>query len=200
MSDFFDPQTAAEIKALYESNADTNALTDARATKVDAIDQVFTAAQQTKVNAIDQVYTSTEKTKLSGIESGATADQSGAEMKAALSGLLTATELSTATKLAIAKAWVRFDGTGTVAIAASHNVSSITDNGTGNYTVNFTANLGDANYTITGSAQRAGYPQVGLIGPRDGGTFTASACQIGTNDDGGAAIDSPKVSALFFGN
>jgi hypothetical protein len=46
----------------------------------------------------------------------------------------------------LCKAWVNFDGTGTVAIHASYNVSSITDNGTGDYTVNFTSALADANY------------------------------------------------------
>jgi hypothetical protein len=45
------------------------------------------------------------------------------------------------------RAWVNFNGTGTVAIRASGNVSSITDNGTGNYTVNFTTALPDANYS-----------------------------------------------------
>jgi hypothetical protein len=45
------------------------------------------------------------------------------------------------------RAWVNFNGTGTVAIRASFNVTSITDNGTGNYTVNFTNAMPDANYT-----------------------------------------------------
>lgn len=45
------------------------------------------------------------------------------------------------------RAWVNFNGTGTVAIRASGNVSSITDNGTGNYTVNFTSAMPDANYS-----------------------------------------------------
>jgi hypothetical protein len=45
-----------------------------------------------------------------------------------------------------AKAWVNFNGTGTVAIRASFNVSSITDVGTGLYTVNFTTAMADANY------------------------------------------------------
>ena len=50
-----------------------------------------------------------------------------------------------------AKAWVNFNGTGTVAIRASFNVSSITDNGTGDYTVNFTTAITDANYSsVTG--------------------------------------------------
>ena len=45
-------------------------------------------------------------------------------------------------------AWVNFNGTGTVAIRASYNVSSITDNSTGNYTVNFANALPDANYGV----------------------------------------------------
>jgi hypothetical protein len=44
------------------------------------------------------------------------------------------------------RAWVNFNGTGTVAIRAAGNVSSITDNGTGQYTVNFTTAMPDANY------------------------------------------------------
>ena len=47
------------------------------------------------------------------------------------------------------RAWVNFNGTGTVAIRASGNVTSITDNGTGNYTVNFTNAMPDANYCVT---------------------------------------------------
>jgi hypothetical protein len=47
------------------------------------------------------------------------------------------------------RAWVNFNGTGTVAIRASGNVTSITDNGTGDYTVNFTTAMPDANYGIS---------------------------------------------------
>jgi hypothetical protein len=47
-----------------------------------------------------------------------------------------------------AKAWVNFNGTSTVAIRASFNVTSITDNGTGDYTVNFTNAMTDANYAV----------------------------------------------------
>jgi hypothetical protein len=50
------------------------------------------------------------------------------------------------------RAWVNFNGTGTVAIRASGNVSSITDNGVGDYTVNFTTPMEDVNYTAFGSA------------------------------------------------
>lgn len=48
-----------------------------------------------------------------------------------------------------AKAWVNFNGTGTVAIRASGNVSSITDNGTGDYKVNFTTPMQDTNYAYS---------------------------------------------------
>jgi hypothetical protein len=51
----------------------------------------------------------------------------------------------------IAKAWVNFNGTGTVAIRSSFNVSSITDNGTGDYTVNFTTAMPNADYSVSSS-------------------------------------------------
>jgi hypothetical protein len=53
------------------------------------------------------------------------------------------------------RAWVNFNGTGTVAIRASGNVTSITDNGTGDYTVNFTTAMPDANYAIVGISNAA---------------------------------------------
>jgi len=49
----------------------------------------------------------------------------------------------------LCRAWVNFNGTGTVAIRASYNVSSITDNSTGSYTVNFTTAMADVNYCAT---------------------------------------------------
>ena len=58
----------------------------------------------------------------------------------------------------LCRAWVNFNGTGTVAIRASYNVSSITDNGTGNYTVNFTTAMPDTNYSATGNSSKSGGP------------------------------------------
>lgn len=68
------------------------------------------------------------------------------------------------------KAWVNFNGTGTVAIRASFNVSSITDNGVGDYTVNFTTAMPDANYSASGSAMFSGSTdgQTPAIGARRG--------------------------------
>lgn len=52
------------------------------------------------------------------------------------------------------KAWVNFNGTGTVAIRDSFNVASVTDNGTGDYTINFTDAMPDANYAVVGLASQ----------------------------------------------
>jgi hypothetical protein len=62
------------------------------------------------------------------------------------------------------KAWVNFNGTGTVAIRGSMNVSSITDNGTGDYTVNMTNALADINYTAVASGSLDGGSAAWTIG------------------------------------
>jgi hypothetical protein len=69
---------------------------------------------------------------------------------------VTTAKLGTNEASGLAKAWVNFNGTGTVAIRASFNVSSITDNGTGDYTVNFTTALADANYSLVGATGGGG--------------------------------------------
>ena len=58
---------------------------------------------------------------------------------------------SSNTSARLAKAWVNFNGTSTVAIRDSYNVSSITDNGTGDYSVNFISNLANTNYCVLGT-------------------------------------------------
>lgn len=82
----------------------------------------------------------------------------------------------------LCRAWVNFNGTGTVAIRASFNVSSITDNGTGDYTVNFTNALPDANYTATtmvlGHDTAGTQTQCVIRGDSSGGATTMSASAI----------------------
>ena len=72
-----------------------------------------------------------------------------------------------------AKAWVNFNGVGTVAIRASFNVTSITDNNTGDYTVNFTNAMPDTNYSVAGAA-RFGDDSVA------GAMRVVSICSVGT--------------------
>jgi len=76
-----------------------------------------------------------------------------------------------------AKAWVNFNGTGAVAIRAAFNVSSITDNGTGDYTINFSTALVDANYAFSVGFDNFNnaYPRVAAL---YGETPTASALRL----------------------
>lgn len=76
--------------------------------------------------------------------------------------------------LYMARAWVNFNGTGTVAIRASGNVTSITDNGTGDYTVNFTTAMPDANYSAQGTCGVAS-SQRGSVGPQ---AYSTSSFQL----------------------
>jgi hypothetical protein len=74
------------------------------------------------------------------------------------------------------RAWVNFNGIGTVAIRASFNVSSITDNGTGDYTVNFTTALTDANYAaIAVASGQYGSNMGGQIGMFTNATVSGGA-------------------------
>jgi len=97
------------------------------------------------------------------------------------------------------RAWVNFDGTGTVAIRDSGNVSSITDNGTGQYTVNFNTNMPDANYTCVitgGSSSFANYNVThGVV--FDPPTFSSvriCATLTAPND----AVDIPIINVAIF--
>ena len=104
------------------------------------------------------------------------------------------------------RAWVNFNGTGTVAIRASFNVTSITDNGTGDYTVNFTNAMPDANYTLTGTASLGSSGNFcTVIAPAQAGspftsTPTTSSCRFITAGNGGgaAAQDATYVFVAVF--
>lgn len=84
-----------------------------------------------------------------------------------------------------AKAWVNFNGTSTVAIRASGNVTSITDNGTGNYTVNFTTAISDTDYSAFVTSRRINAADINfsatLRPTSSGGTnypLTTSSCTV----------------------
>ena len=72
------------------------------------------------------------------------------------------------------RAWVNFNGTGTVAIREDGNVSSITDNGTGDYTVNFTTAMPDANYCIEVATGRDNNTNEAITNYRPDGVATGS--------------------------
>lgn len=90
----------------------------------------------------------------------------------------------------LAKAWVNFNGTGTVAIRAALNVSSITDRATGQYTVNFTTAMTDANYTSFVCLENNSYG-----GDDSSTTTTAYAMATRTN---GTVADNDAICVVFF--
>ena len=89
------------------------------------------------------------------------------------------------------KAWVNFNGTGTVAIRASGNVTSITDNGTGNYNINFTTAMSDANYSAVTNDN-----YVGSI--NHGTTFSTTSYQVVSRNSSGSEIDSANICSAVF--
>jgi hypothetical protein len=96
-----------------------------------------------------------------------------------------------------AKAWVNFNGTGTVAIRRAFNVSSITDNGTGDYTVNFTSAMSDANYAISGSCAESGAGGRWLM-VSAAAAQTTSTFRMTTFNNSNAAADLQFVQASVF--
>lgn len=105
------------------------------------------------------------------------------------------------------RAWVNFNGTGTVAIRASGNVTSITDNGTGDYTLNFTNAMPDTNYTIIGTCMGGytgtNYVICGVKNASTSNTKTTTTAQITTGvvsstAGGGSLIDHDQISVGIF--
>ena len=112
-----------------------------------------------------------------------------------------AAKLGTTEQSQLCRAWVNFNGTGTVAIRASYNVSSITDNGVGVYTVNFTNALLDGNYTVKGSCQMNGIMPSLNVDLYSSTTMLAGSCAIrlsGGSSTTEGVYDSPVVCVSIF--
>ena len=99
-----------------------------------------------------------------------------------------------------ARAWVNFNGTGTVAIRGSYNVSSITDNGTGDYTVNFTNAMPNANFvTVAIPGLGNGNATAGQSRDTENRVQTTTTTSIFVaNANAGSAIDVPYVGVAVF--
>ena len=100
------------------------------------------------------------------------------------------------------KAWVNFNGTGTVAIRGRLNVSSITDNGTGDYTVNFTNAMSDANYafSVDSRESESGTLAWGAYGTatRVAQTTTTFRILYATYGGGGTLYDASALCLAIF--
>lgn len=98
------------------------------------------------------------------------------------------------------QAWINFNGTGTIAINDSFNVSGITDNGTGDYTITWDVDFADANYAVSGicgDSGSAGFIRVKAIA----GSQLAGSLTIETlNNTGAAMTDIGRISIIAMGD
>ena len=100
----------------------------------------------------------------------------------------------------VCRAWVNFDGTGTVAIRASGNVSSITDLGTGAYTVNLTTAMPDTNYACAMAVRGSSGAGTAVVAVEHAGlaartTTSVSLYAIALNS---ATPDTNLIEVMFF--
>jgi hypothetical protein len=95
----------------------------------------------------------------------------------------------------LAKAWVNFNGTGTIAARDSLNLSSLSDNNTGNYTISFTNSLGNANYLFLSGLEMRSYSGVPF-----GGSLSTGSAPLKTDDSAGSDVDRTYVFASINGD
>ena len=96
----------------------------------------------------------------------------------------------------IAQTWVSFKGTGTVTIQDSYNVTSITDNTSGDYTINFTSDFATTVYAVSLGMNRDNGSLRGII---DYNNKAVGSCKVETANVAGTKIDVTEVSAVFYG-
>ena len=98
-----------------------------------------------------------------------------------------------------AKSWINFNGTGTVSIRDSFNVSSLVDDSTGNYQVNFSNNFSNANYSVTCGGSRD-IPENSRCFPPNIDGMTSSKYEIHLHNDGSTSVDWELVQMACFGD
>ena len=99
-----------------------------------------------------------------------------------------------------AKAWVNFNGTGTVAIRDNFNVSSITDHGTGEYTANLTTAMANTNGAPVGNANEFADSHNGGLRCVEAFFTSTSAVRCAVNYVNGGMSDSALVNIVVFGD
>lgn len=109
-------------------------------------------------------------------------------------GVAAALTASGSAPIYASRAWVNFNGSGTVEIRASGNVSSITDHGVGDYTVNFATAMPDANYAVTvaGKPGDSTLREVQVFLPF---SLTAGSFRLHVNNGSGTASDDTLIFA-----
>lgn len=98
------------------------------------------------------------------------------------------------------KAWVNFNGTGTIAARDSLNLSSLTDSSTGNYVINFSSNFSDGNFSAVAIAGNNSDSNPGQNGVFTVGHTTASASSIETSNTSNTNNDWAQISHVSHGD
>ena len=99
-----------------------------------------------------------------------------------------------------ALAWVNFNGVTTVSVRASYNVSSVTRTSAGDYTINFTNAMADANYVLAGCAGYNSTNTPALVQPYGLSPPTTTSVRVQTGWTNGTNNDVLTVNAVIFGN
>jgi len=97
------------------------------------------------------------------------------------------------------KKWVAFNGTGTVSIRDSYNISSITDNGTGDYTINFSGSMANANYCAVGMAADSDGGGDISPSPRGNSDIATGSIRVITYNTASVIVDAESVHIAIFG-
>lgn len=196
--------TGSQIKTYVKDGLVVSDITDltATATELNYVDGV-TSAIQTQLDAkaalASPTFTGTPAAPTAAAGTNTTQLATTAFVNAEISAdvgvansalVKTALNASGSAPIYACRAWVNFNGTGTVAIRASGNVSSITDNGTGLYTVNFTTAMEDADFStvatcgttasraITVASSAAGSVQVRIVNSANGNASDESIVNV----------------------
>lgn len=128
--------------------------------------------------------------------------QAGTDSEVEISGLAMA-DITSVSSLSgsnvAAKAWVNFDGTtntgGNCTIHSSFNISTVADEGTGDYTINFATDMADDDFAPAGMANNHGYSAKVCENSRAAGNI-----RIMVGPYSGSAVDASRVSVIVFGN
>lgn len=185
--------------SIADGSIGTAKLADGAVTTIKIADLNVTTAKIADVNVTTAKIANANVTEAKIATGAVTVDKIGAA--AVTAAKLDGAQTGTA-PIYGARAWVNFNGTGTVAIRASGNVSSITDNGTGDYTVNFSTAMPDASYSVVfGGLFGTNGTNLTLPSIQTTGGVLAGSCrviQFPTGTGTGGNTDPAIFNASFF--
>ena len=131
---------------------------------------------------------------------GANLGQASAVDLTLTGGATSPPDSNTIVKENITKAWINFDGTGTIAIRNSYNIASIVDNGTGDYSLNVDTDFANIDIALAGMCREAGGAVAPVISLPLGGILTVGTVQIEVRNIGGSLSNVDLISVILKGD